>query len=185
MAFLLPTCSTCLVVLELKSTQIGKALRWPSEPKLRRLAKRAEAEEKEESVVAAAVAVTTRSVGEGAGRCGLMLNEMLSLSENTCLLFLGTPPVNEAYIREVVGTNEDTRIYSEACREVCKDMKNVEFVDLFSAIQRHEDWLNTCFTREQNSDGEIEQVLKEAAWEPSLYRKDMSVKFGDKSPYGP
>lgn len=43
-------------------------------------------------------------------------------------------------------TNEDTRIYSEACREVCEEMKNVEFLDLFSAIQPREDWLNTCFT---------------------------------------
>ncbi|KAM7462167.1 hypothetical protein LguiA_030288 [Lonicera macranthoides] len=74
MASLLSAGNTCLVVLELKSTQIERASTSWLDPALAELA---EADEKEES--AAAIAVAARSVGEGASRRCLTPNEMLSL----------------------------------------------------------------------------------------------------------
>ncbi|KAM7531986.1 hypothetical protein LguiB_035396 [Lonicera macranthoides] len=129
-------------------------------------------------------------------------NHILSLSENTRIIFRGPPPVNEDYLREVLGdlfeekgrTNKDTHIYSEACREVCNEMNdNVEFIDLFYAIQQREDWLNSSFTDglHLSAEGsktvmrEIEKVLKEAVWVPSLHWDDMSIEFGEESPYDP
>lgn len=48
------------------------------------------------------------------------------------------------YFSELVRTNELCRMYSEACIELCKEM-DVKVVDLWTAIQKREDWMNACF----------------------------------------
>ncbi|KAM7462164.1 hypothetical protein LguiA_030285 [Lonicera macranthoides] len=73
MASLLSAGNTCLVVLELKSTQIERASTSWLDPALAELAK---TDEKEES--AAAIAVAARSVGGGASHRCLTPDEMLS-----------------------------------------------------------------------------------------------------------
>lgn len=42
-------------------------------------------------------------------------------------------------------TNECCGIYSEACLELCKEV-GVKAIDLWTAIQQQDDWLNVCFT---------------------------------------
>nr|XP_009793687.1 PREDICTED: GDSL esterase/lipase CPRD49 [Nicotiana sylvestris] len=121
-----------------------------------------------------------------------------SLSENIRIIFLSCPPVDEARVREntssyfseLVRTNELCRQYSDACIELCNEM-NLKVVDLWTALQKREDWLTACF-----SDGthlaeagskivveEIIKVLKEAEWTPSLYWKSMPTEFAEDSPY--
>lgn len=53
--------------------------------------------------------------------------------------------VNSSYFSELVRTNELCRQYSEACIELCKEM-NLKVVDLWTALQKREDWLTACFT---------------------------------------
>ncbi|KAL1559249.1 GDSL esterase/lipase wdl1 [Salvia divinorum] len=125
-------------------------------------------------------------------------NEFQSLSDKTRIIFLSCPPVNEAklaentstYFSELVRTNELCRMYSEACIELCKEM-DVKVVDLWTAIQRRENWMNACFTdgvhlSEEGSKvvvEEILEVLKQAEWEPSLHWKSMLTEFSEESPY--
>ncbi|KAE7996614.1 hypothetical protein FH972_001323 [Carpinus fangiana] len=76
-----------------------------------------------------------------------------SLSEKTRIIFLSCPPVNEAKIRgntsqifsELVRTNELCQSYSEACIKLCQEM-GVKVVDLFTALQKRDDWMDACFT---------------------------------------
>ncbi|KAI3474449.1 hypothetical protein Pfo_029310 [Paulownia fortunei] len=105
-----------------------------------------------------------------------------SLSEKTRILFLTSPPVNEALIREHFGnahdnqdrTNESCRRYAEALVELCKQL-NIKVINLWTAIQQREDWATAClkdgihFTPEgsQIVVKEILKVIKEADWEPS------------------
>ncbi|KAK4393665.1 GDSL esterase/lipase CPRD49 [Sesamum angolense] len=121
-----------------------------------------------------------------------------NLSDNTRLIFLSCPPVNEAklrentssYFSELVRTNELCRIYSEACIELCREM-DLKVIDLWTAIQKREDWLNACFTDgvHLSAEGskvvveEILKVLKQAEWEPSLHWKSMPTEFSEDSPY--
>ncbi|KAJ8535414.1 hypothetical protein K7X08_023134 [Anisodus acutangulus] len=121
-----------------------------------------------------------------------------SLSENIRIIFLSCPPVDEARVREntslyfseLVRTNELCRLYSEACIELCKEM-NLKVVDLWTALQKREDWLTACFTdgihlAEEGSKivvEEILKVLKEADWTPSLHWKSMPNEFPEDSPY--
>ncbi|OIT20753.1 PREDICTED: GDSL esterase/lipase CPRD49 [Nicotiana attenuata] len=121
-----------------------------------------------------------------------------SLSENIRIIFLSCPPVDEARVREntssyfseLVRTNELCRQYSEACIELCNEM-NLKVVDLWTALQKREDWLTACFTdgihlAEAGSKivvEEIIKVLKEAEWTPSLYWKSMPTEFAEDSPY--
>ncbi|PON92254.1 Lipase [Trema orientale] len=121
-----------------------------------------------------------------------------SLSDKTRIIFLSTPPINEAKIQETWSkklaepdrTNELCRIYSEACLELCKEME-VKAIDLWTAIQQRDDWLNVCFTDgiHLSSEGskivvkEIMKVLREADWEPNLHWKSLPAEFGDDSPY--
>ncbi|XP_021906325.1 GDSL esterase/lipase At2g38180-like isoform X2 [Carica papaya] len=75
-----------------------------------------------------------------------------SLSKETHVIFLSAPPINEKQIKEslsgklggTVRTNESCRIYSEACLELCQEI-NVKGVDVWSAIQQRDDWLESCF----------------------------------------
>ncbi|KAF7849667.1 hypothetical protein BT93_L0421 [Corymbia citriodora subsp. variegata] len=121
-----------------------------------------------------------------------------SLSDTTRIIFLSCPPVNEEKVRqtsseffsELVRTNELCQMYSEACLELCKEI-GVLAVDLFTAIRRRPDWLNTCFTDGVHlaAEGskvvveEILKVLKEAEWKPSLHWKSMPTEFAEDSPY--
>ncbi|KAM3737711.1 hypothetical protein ACB098_09G076600 [Castanea mollissima] len=123
-----------------------------------------------------------------------------SLSEKTRLIFLSAPPVNEEQIRETLSdklgelsrTNESSRIYSEACLELCGDL-DIKAIDLWTAIQKRDDWLTECFTDgiHLSSEGskivvkEIMKVLGEAKWEPSLRWKSLPAEFGEDSPYDP
>ncbi|MCL7039837.1 hypothetical protein MKW94_009649 [Papaver nudicaule] len=121
-----------------------------------------------------------------------------SLSDKTRVIFLSPPPMNDETFRESkscllseqVRTNEDCRIYSEACINLCKEM-GLKFVDLWTAIQKMDDWRNTSFTDgvHLSSEGskvvaeEILRVLKEAEWKPSLHPKSLPVEFGEYSTY--
>ncbi|KAL3653473.1 GDSL esterase/lipase wdl1 [Castilleja foliolosa] len=121
-----------------------------------------------------------------------------NLSDKTRIIFLSCPPVNEAKVREntssyfseLVRTNELCRMYSEACMELCQEM-NVKAIDLWSAMQKREDWANACFTdgvhlSAQGSEVVVEEilkVLKEADWEPNLHWKSLPTEFSEDSPY--
>ncbi|XP_056172440.1 GDSL esterase/lipase WDL1-like [Syzygium oleosum] len=123
-----------------------------------------------------------------------------SLSDCTRIIFLSAPPVNEEKIRESFSdkfqdlrrTNDACRVYSEACLKLCREM-NIKAVDLWTAIQKRDDWATACFTDgfHFSSEGsqiaveEILRVLKEADWEPSLYRESMPTEFGEDSPHYP
>ncbi|KAI8540099.1 hypothetical protein RHMOL_Rhmol09G0235700 [Rhododendron molle] len=121
-----------------------------------------------------------------------------SLSDTTRIIFLSCPPVNEAKVREntskyfseLVRTNELCRSYSEACVELCEEM-GLKVVDLWTAMQRRDDWLTACFTDgvHLSAEGskvvaeEILKVLKEAEWEPCFHWKSMPTEYGENSPY--
>ncbi|WCJ28063.1 SGNH hydrolase-type esterase superfamily protein [Euphorbia peplus] len=115
-----------------------------------------------------------------------------NLSEKTRVIFLTAPPVNEQVVRErfnVVRTNERCRMYSEACLELCREM-NVKAIDLWTATQKHPDWMNVCFTDgiHYSPEGskivaeEILRVIEEADWEPSLDWKLMPTEFAEYDP---
>ncbi|KAL2337057.1 hypothetical protein Fmac_011503 [Flemingia macrophylla] len=121
------------------------------------------------------------------------------LSKKTRTIFLTTPPINEAQIHDnrnsqgvPLKTNEACRIYAEACLEVGQEM-NVTTIDLWSAIQKKENWRDVCFIDgiHLSIEGskivskEILKVLKEAEWEPSLYWRSMPSEFKEDSPYDP
>ncbi|XP_027926737.1 GDSL esterase/lipase CPRD49-like [Vigna unguiculata] len=119
-----------------------------------------------------------------------------NLSEKTRVIFLTTPPINEAQIPhnivlgELERTNEACRIYAEACMEVSREM-NIKGIDLWSAIQKIDNWQDVCFidgihltnVGSKVVSKEILDVLKEANWEPSLYWRAMPSEFGEDSPY--
>lgn len=120
-----------------------------------------------------------------------------SLSEKTRIIFLSAPPINEAKIREseslsVFGdlgrTNEACRKYSEACIKLCDEI-GVKVIDLWTSLQKRDDWLTVCFTDgiHLSSEGskivlkEILKVLKEADWEPSLHWNSLPTEFSETS----
>ncbi|KAK9168144.1 hypothetical protein Syun_000284 [Stephania yunnanensis] len=121
-----------------------------------------------------------------------------SLSEEIRIIFLSSPPVNEKLIKEststalseLVRTNEACHRYSEACIELCKDL-DVKCVDLWTAMQKRDDWLHACFTdgvhlSEEGSKVVVEEilkVLKTAEWEPSLHWKSLPTEFSEDSPF--
>ncbi|XP_057788732.1 GDSL esterase/lipase CPRD49-like isoform X2 [Salvia miltiorrhiza] len=121
-----------------------------------------------------------------------------NLSDKTRVIFLSCPPVDEAKIRnnssffsELVRTNELCRTYSEACMELCQEL-GVKAIDLYTAFQKREDWLDACFIKDGvhlSEEGskmvaeEILKVLREAEWEPSLHWRSMATEFPEDSPY--
>ncbi|XP_062155888.1 GDSL esterase/lipase CPRD49 isoform X2 [Alnus glutinosa] len=121
-----------------------------------------------------------------------------SLSEKTRIIFLSCPPVNEAKVRgntsqifsELVRTNELCQSYSEACIKLCQEM-GVKVIDLFTALQKRDDWMDACFIDgvHLSAEGstivvrEILKVLKEADWEPSLHWKSIPTEFPEDSSY--
>ncbi|KAL8526671.1 hypothetical protein ACS0TY_015756 [Phlomoides rotata] len=121
-----------------------------------------------------------------------------SLSEDIRIIFLTSPPVDEAMIRQNFGnlfdkqerTNEACRIYSEALVDLGKQI-DVKVINLWTAFQHRDDW-GTAYLW----DGihllpggckvvvkEILKVLRGAEWEPSLYWLSMPPEFSDDSPY--
>lgn len=121
-----------------------------------------------------------------------------SLSPETRIIFLSTPPINEQQIKETLSgifgkvnrTNEDSRVYSEACLQLCREM-DVKCIDLWTALQQQDDWLTTCFTDgiHFSAEGskivvkEILKVLREADWEPRLHWKSLTPEFSEDSLY--
>ncbi|XP_076935401.1 GDSL esterase/lipase CPRD49-like, partial [Bidens hawaiensis] len=119
------------------------------------------------------------------------------LSDTTCIIFLGSPPVDEvklherrsSVLSEFIRTNELCRIYSEACIELCNEM-GIKVIDLWTTFQKQDDWL-TYFTDGIHLSGagskivveEILKVLKEAEWKPSLHWKSMPTEFSEDSDY--
>ncbi|KAL3830172.1 hypothetical protein ACJIZ3_018974 [Penstemon smallii] len=123
-----------------------------------------------------------------------------SLSDKTRIIFLTSPPVDEAMIHQHFGnvfdkhprTNESCRIYSEALVELGKQL-DVKVVNLWTAFQHRDDWAAAYLMDgiHLSSGGsrvvakEILEVIKEAEWEPSLYWMKMPVEYSDDSPYYP
>ncbi|KAF6147055.1 hypothetical protein GIB67_036774 [Kingdonia uniflora] len=122
-----------------------------------------------------------------------------SLSEKTRIIFLSCPPINEDQVREISSSNElslsrsneSGRRYSEACVKLCREM-DLKVVDLWTAIQKQDGWMNACFTTDGihlTSEGskivveEILKVIKEAEWEPSLHWKSLPIEFGEDSQF--
>lgn len=116
------------------------------------------------------------------------------LSKKTRVMFLSTPPVNEEQMYEVIGiksrTNEGSRLYSEACLQLCQEL-GIKCVDLWNTIQQKEDWKTTCFVDgiHFSSEGsklvakEILKAIEEADWEPSLLSTELPTEFDQDSVY--
>ncbi|KAJ1375870.1 SGNH hydrolase superfamily [Sesbania bispinosa] len=70
---------------------------------------------------------------------------------------------------------------------------NIKAIDLWSAIQKRDDWGDVCFIDGIHLTAEgskivakdILKVIKEAEWEPSLHWNSMPAKFGEDPPYDP
>ncbi|RZB52855.1 GDSL esterase/lipase CPRD49-like [Glycine soja] len=70
---------------------------------------------------------------------------------------------------------------------------NVTAIDLWSVIQKKDNWRDVCFNDgiHLSTEGskivtkEILKVLKEAEWKPNLYWRSMPSDFGEDSPYDP
>ncbi|KAL8102198.1 hypothetical protein AgCh_026917 [Apium graveolens] len=123
---------------------------------------------------------------------------VMSLSEKTRLIFLSSPPVNDVQFCQIYGvkleelqrTNELSRIYAEACVEICKEL-NIKVIDLWSVLQKQDDWSTVCFTDglHLSPEGskmvanEILETLEEADWEPNLHWKSLPTEFSEDSPY--
>ncbi|XP_004492446.1 GDSL esterase/lipase WDL1-like [Cicer arietinum] len=122
-----------------------------------------------------------------------------SLSEDIRIIFLSTPPIDEAKIQKFSGdekptkTNEECEKYSEACIAMCLE-ENIKVIDLWNLIQKNTNWKNAYIwddgihlTTKGNEvvSNAILDVLKDAEWKPSLYWKNMSAEFEEDSPYDP
>ncbi|XP_076919815.1 GDSL esterase/lipase CPRD49-like isoform X2 [Bidens hawaiensis] len=115
-------------------------------------------------------------------------NHLTSLFENTRLIFLTAPPVNEPQLLQVLGsddhTNELRQKYADALEELCLDM-GIKVINLCSVFKLHPDWEETFFIdgmhfSEHGSQvvaKEILLVLKQADWKPSLWWQDMPSEF--------
>lgn len=72
---------------------------------------------------------------------------LLFLSVFVVLVFALTQPMLHfsTALSEIVRTNETCQRYSEACIKLCNDLE-VKAIDLWTAIQKQDDWANICFT---------------------------------------
>ncbi|KAK4595331.1 hypothetical protein RGQ29_013685 [Quercus rubra] len=67
----------------------------------------------------------------------------------------------------------------------------VKVVDLFTALQKRDDWMDACFIDGIHLSAEgskivVEEklkVIKEVDWEPCLHWKSMPTEFAEDSPY--
>ncbi|KEH23169.1 putative SGNH hydrolase-type esterase domain-containing protein [Medicago truncatula] len=125
-------------------------------------------------------------------------NYLKSLSDHIRLIFLTSPPISEVQIKKKLSatqtgrTNEHCGIYARALLELCDEM-NLKVVNLWSAIQEREDWLDVSFTDgvHLSAEGskvvlkEILRVLREADWKPSLHWMSLPTEYAEDSPYYP
>lgn len=87
-------------------------------------------------------------------------------------------------------TNELSRLYAEACVEICKEL-NIKVINLWSVLQKQNDWSTVCFTDgiHLSPEGskmvakEILAILEETDWEPNLHWKSLPSQFSEDSPY--
>ncbi|KAM7526481.1 hypothetical protein LguiA_016383 [Lonicera macranthoides] len=117
-------------------------------------------------------------------------NHILSLSENTRIIFRGPPPVNEDYLREVLGDLFEEKGRTNKVLEyllVVYIVKDHMYIvkDHMGCISMVRDGLHLSAEGSKTVMREIEKVLKEAVWVPSLHWDDMSIEFGEESPYDP
>ncbi|KAK7395111.1 hypothetical protein VNO78_15653 [Psophocarpus tetragonolobus] len=125
-------------------------------------------------------------------------NHLKSLSDHIRIIFLSSPPINEEQIRKKLSatqsgrTNESCGEYAEALMELCEEM-NMKAINLWSAIQTRDDWLDVSFTDgvHLSSEGskvvvkEILRVVREADWKPNLHWMSMPTEYAEDSPYYP
>ncbi|RHN46459.1 putative SGNH hydrolase-type esterase domain-containing protein [Medicago truncatula] len=105
-----------------------------------------------------------------------------SLSHKIRIIFLSSPPISEAQLKfnidefgQPLRTNEDCRIYLEACLDLCREMK-IKVIDMCDGVHLSTEG-SEIVTKE------ILNVIKKAEWEPSLYCKLMPAEFGEDTPY--
>ncbi|KAK7294695.1 hypothetical protein RJT34_17588 [Clitoria ternatea] len=132
------------------------------------------------------------------GNMRKIAHHLKSLSDHIRLIFLTSPPINEEQIRKKISatqtgrTNESCGVYAEALMELCGEM-NIKAVNLWSAIQTRDDWLDVSFTDgvHLSAEGskvvvkEILRVLREADWKPSLHWMSLPTEYVEDSPYYP
>ncbi|KAI3771186.1 hypothetical protein L6452_02345 [Arctium lappa] len=111
-----------------------------------------------------------------------------SLSEKTRIIFLTSPPVNEAQMLTILGvegrTNERCQKYADACVRLCREM-GIKAIDLCVAFKQQHDWATTCFTDGIHLSAvgskivakEILKAVKEADWKPSLHWESLPMEF--------
>jgi len=125
-------------------------------------------------------------------------NHLKSLSDHIRLVFLTSPPINEEQVRKRLSatqtgrTNESCGTYAKALVELCEEL-NVKAINLWSAIQQRDDWLDVSFTDgvHLSAEGskvvvkEILKIIREADWKPSLHWMSLPTEFAEDSPYYP
>lgn len=125
------------------------------------------------------------------------------LSQTTKVILITAPPIHEDGRREYARfrfgekaakftdrTNERAKNYAHACIEVANEV-NVGVVDLWTAIQKKENWQTKCLCDGMHltSEGnkvlleEILKVLKTADWSPSLHWESITDDFSEPSIY--
>ncbi|WJX76678.1 GDSL esterase/lipase cprd49 [Trifolium repens] len=121
-----------------------------------------------------------------------------SLSDHIRLIFLTSPPISEVQIRKKLSatqsgrTNEHCGIYAKALVELCDEM-NLKVINLWSAIQQRDDWLEVSFTDgvHLSAEGskvvlkEILKIVREADWKPNLHWMSLPTEYAEDSPYYP
>lgn len=116
-----------------------------------------------------------------------------SLSANIRLIFLTSPPVDEAAVLRFYGntfdkqerTNEACDVYAEALVKMCEELDGVKAINLWKSFQHRDDWgsaylIDGIHLSSQGSKimvKEILKVLKEADYNPSLYWLSMPNEF--------
>ncbi|XP_055808380.1 GDSL esterase/lipase WDL1-like [Solanum dulcamara] len=112
------------------------------------------------------------------------------LSENTRLIMLSAPAVNEQQIIEFYGsnmgrTNERARIYSKVGIKLAHEV-NVKVIDIWSALHDRPEvfWDGMHLTKEGSEIvfNKIKEVIKEAEWEPTLDWDKMPDEFDEIKP---
>ncbi|KAG2404658.1 GDSL esterase/lipase [Vigna angularis] len=125
-------------------------------------------------------------------------NHLKSLSDHIRVIFLTSPPINEEQLRRKLSatqsgrSNESCGVYANALMELCEEM-NLKAINLWSAIQAREDWLDVSFTDgvHLSAEGskvvvkEILRILREADWKTSLHWMSMPTEYAEDSPYYP
>ncbi|XP_051130561.1 GDSL esterase/lipase CPRD49-like [Andrographis paniculata] len=123
-----------------------------------------------------------------------------SISQQTRIIFLTSPPVDKAMIRQYFGnffdqqerTNESCRVYSEALVDLGREL-NIEVINLWEALQDRSDWANSYLSDgiHLTSEGskivakEILRVIRDAKWKPNLYWTSMEMDFPEFPPLYP